>query len=232
MSRPIEEPTVVKAGSCTTSTHPAYGQISASRVSGGHGMLYGSDFLHRSYVAIRIKRPEPHRDLSSDWHYAGKELIEVMLSEAQWATFVSAINVGEGVPCTIDHVLGEPAPSIPHRTQDDDFKNEVRVKLKRSMATLQGLLERAQSHTSGLSKAKAADLTGPIKSVIQELQLNLPFVADCFDEHVEEKIEKAKVEMHGYMTGMMMWAGMQALTNGVELLQLSADTSGVVDGDG
>lgn len=115
-----------------------------------------------------------------------------MLSEAQWATFVSAMNVGEGVPCTINHVMGEPAPSIPHRTQDEAFKNEVHVKLKRSTATLQGLPERVQSHASGLSGAKAADLTGPIKSVIQELQLNLPFVADCFDEHFEEKIEKSK----------------------------------------
>lgn len=38
--------------------------------------------------------------------------------------------------------------------------------------------------------------------------------------------------MHGYMTGMMMRAGMQGSTNGAELLQLSADESGVVDGDG
>lgn len=33
--------------------HPAYGQISASRVS-GERVLYGSDFRHRNFVQIRI----------------------------------------------------------------------------------------------------------------------------------------------------------------------------------
>ena len=44
-----------------------------------------------------------------------------------------------------------------------------------------------------------------------ELSSNLPFVADSFDEHVEEKIEKAKQEVHGYMNGVLTRAGDRAV---------------------
>jgi hypothetical protein len=78
-----------------TTTHPAFGQIGASRVS-GHIQLYDSDFHHNAYMTISIRRSELHRSLNRDWHYGRDELIEVALSEAQWATFVSAPNIGSG----------------------------------------------------------------------------------------------------------------------------------------
>ena len=47
-------------------SHPAYGQISAHRVTGG-AVLYGSDFRHDGYVEITIKRSEMNRTLARDW---------------------------------------------------------------------------------------------------------------------------------------------------------------------
>jgi hypothetical protein len=93
-------------------THPAYAQISASNVSGG-AYLYGSDFKHHNYVVIRIKRSEMSRNLSNDWPFAREELIEVAVSESQWATFVSSMNRGEGVQCTLQSVQGKSVPQIP-----------------------------------------------------------------------------------------------------------------------
>jgi hypothetical protein len=87
--------------------HPAYGMIGASRVSGG-AYLYGSDFRHQHWMTIRIHHGRLLRsDLSYDHYMAEGQIIEVELSEAQWATFVSAANVGDGVPCTINWVVGE-----------------------------------------------------------------------------------------------------------------------------
>lgn len=92
--------------------HPAYGQIGASRTYGGGRALYGSDFRHNSSVTIRISESEVTRDLSRDWPHATREIVEVTLSEAQWATFVSSLNMGEGTQCTLAHVMGERKPPI------------------------------------------------------------------------------------------------------------------------
>src|SRR4051812_19636627 len=114
MKRPEDqEPTVEESahggGRSTTERHPAYGMIGASRVNwAGNGTnLFGSDFRHRNTVRIQIHGADVRRDLSHDWIHADsrRSLVEVELSEAQWAGFVSTLNVGDGVACTIRHVV-------------------------------------------------------------------------------------------------------------------------------
>ena len=208
----IEEPKIEKVDHHgTTMTHPAFAQIGASRVSGGR-TLYGSDFLHQNYVSIKLNRSKLKRSLSQDWHFGGEELFEIEMSEAQWATFVSSMNVGHGVPCTISHIDRKAMPGIPFRTQDSEFKNDVRDHANKSVDHLKALLKTVEANTVGLSKARQNELLQPIKDAITEISSNLPFVADAFDKHVETKIEAAKVEMHGYMAGVLHSAGLQALT--------------------
>src|SRR3954470_19367469 len=120
--RKAEKPTTEivdqKSGTEEIEKHPAYGQIAASRVtSGGGATLYGSDFKHSNFITIRVHASEQHRSLSHDWHYARDMLCEVALSEAQWATFVSSLNAGMGVPCTLSYVAPDgigPVPEIDH----------------------------------------------------------------------------------------------------------------------
>ena len=117
MTTAYENPVTVTEDShgsrdATRTTHPAFAQITASRVS-GHSILYGSDFDHNHYVTISISRSELCRNLSNDWYHSREELIEVALSEAQWATFVSSMNQGSGVACTLQHFNGKMIPQLP-----------------------------------------------------------------------------------------------------------------------
>ena len=41
------------------------------------------------------------------------------MSYSGWARFVSEMNQGTGVPCTLDHVAGERMPTIPYRREVD-----------------------------------------------------------------------------------------------------------------
>jgi hypothetical protein len=136
----------------TAYTHPAFGQISASRVTGST-TLFGSDFLHQHYVTIKVNRAELNRDLSRDWHFQREEIVEVALSEAQWATFVSSMNVGAGSQCTIQRVQGEQMPSIPVRVQEDEFKEELR-------STVAGLTERIDATICQMKEGIGASLSG------------------------------------------------------------------------
>ncbi len=53
-----------------TFEHPAFGQISASRVTGS-ASLYGSDFEHHAFVEVRISRSQLKRSLARDRFFPG-----------------------------------------------------------------------------------------------------------------------------------------------------------------
>jgi hypothetical protein len=108
-------------------THPAYGQITASRVSSSpRTLLYGSEFGHGHYIVVTIKGSELHRSVGRDWHMARDEIISVALSESQWATFLSTLNHGSGSCCTIEHVLRKQVPAIASKKdRHKQFGSEV-----------------------------------------------------------------------------------------------------------
>lgn len=223
--RETEEPAVIKtkgAGNMDeeTVTHPAFAQIGASRVS-GFTPLYGSDFLHNAFMTVTISTSQLRRSLSNDWHYAPNEIIEVAMTEAQWATFVSSPNVGSGVPCTLQHIQGKRVPGLPDPPErSSQFGREARETMDDALTALKELMDKIDG--LGLSKAKADTLKNSVRTAHMQISSNIPFVAKQFDEHMEATVEKAKAEVHGYMTGALMRSGLDALANGPPPLQLEA----------
>ena len=218
MTRPIENFTIKSDGAHhdTVTTHPAFAQIGAYRTSGGHTALYGSDFNHNAYMTIRISRSELRRGLHRDWHYGRQEIVEVALSEAQWATFVSSPNVGSGVPCTLQALQGVTVPGLPDPTnRSDQFRQEMREKLERSVQKVADTL--AGLDALGLPKGKTATLRDTLKGLLTELHSNIPFAASQFEEHMEDTVEKAKQEVHGYMVGVLQRAGIEAIASNMPL---------------
>lgn len=211
MKRETIRPTVTEAErNSTYIEHPAFGMIRASRVS-GNASLFGSDFVHHNYVTITICKAKTRRELSTDWDFAGDELIEVNLSEAQWATFVSSMNVGSGVTCTIDHILGEYLPFLPQPEQSNQqFKDEM----QQQMADMQKELQSMASTLEGaISKTKATELKTRMERLSSRLTGNLGFVAKQFDEHMERITEKAKIEINAHAINLVHQAGLEALAN-------------------
>lgn len=221
--RPTQEPEVSTGGVNDQGqkfTHPAFGQIAASRVN-GLNVLYGSDFMHHGYVAIRISRSELHRDLSHDWPYAREELIEVALSEAQWATFVSSLNIGSGVQCTIQRHEGRMVTGLPD-PQDTtaQFKAEADESLAMAIAELERLGSLIESEDLKVSGKARAQMRDAVRTAVMNLRSNLPFVARSFGEHIQRRAEKAKVEVMAWMHRTIQRAGLQALTKGETPLEL------------
>lgn len=226
MARKEEAPTIetlphAGGGTETVMRHPAYAQIGASRVS-GQARLYGSDFQHQNYINVRIYESEMHRSLSNDWPFAGREYIEVALSEAQWATFVSSMNVGHGVPCTLERRDGKSVPAIapPEVDPHEKFEDDAREKLTRALGELD--LLRLEIDALKVSEKQKAALASRVNMARQQMVSNVPFVLKQFGEHMEHTIEKAKVEVNAYVTGAVMRAGLKALggSEEVPLLEL------------
>lgn len=228
--RPVEEPAIKPDGrDATVASHPAYAQISASRVSGS-ATLYGSDFTHGGYVSIRIAASTMRRNLSHDMPMASiQPMIEVSLSEAQWAHFVSSMNIGMGTQCTLTCRDGQPVPGIPEPvSRKSQFAGESSARMKLAMDSLAAL--RKAIEQAGLSKVKAAELLSKVYTAQRNIGDNQQFVADMFSEHMEKTIEAAKIEVNGYVNGAMRHAGLQALAaqqSGVAPLRL--DFPGVTE---
>lgn len=191
--------------------HPAYGQIAVSRVSGGR-YLYGSDFEHSNYVVVRISESQLNRTLNRDWPFARKEIIEVALTEAQWATFVSSFNQGSGVQCTIERREGVGmVPGFPAPNRADKFKIEVAEDLKSIIEQLTDLKKAFEENTTGLSKKAAATLLEKVNKALRVADDHVPFAQKQFEEHMEDVKEKTKAEVHGYLSHQINRLGLDAI---------------------
>lgn len=186
--------------------HPAYGMIGASRTQTTGAALAGSDFLHRSYITIRVHEAQLVRGLASDRWHAGNQLVEVALSEAQWATFLSTLNMGDGVPATIQRRESGQVPGIePVTDRRAQHHDEIGQTLRDALTLLSGLSDDIEAgRGKGVLREK-------LRRAVQELEANLPFVADQFDEAAEKTVERAKIEVEAYLTSAVHRAGLTAL---------------------
>lgn len=216
-----EKPVVHKSDSHledTRETHPAYGMIGASRVTGS-ASLAGSDFKHQHYVCVEIRHGHISRSLSNDRWHGDKSIVRVAMSEAQWATFVSSMNVGFGVPCTLEWTKeAGRLPAIEHTTdRAGQFKGEVHQTMQDALAKMQEAYDAAPTK-------KLKDMIG---RAMTEIRSNVSFVQDQFAEHMEHTVEKAKIEVNAYVTSAVQRAGLQAIAGGeIKLLKSTGDRDG------
>jgi len=194
----------------TRITHPCFAQIGASRVMGS-ASLYGSDFEHNNYVEITVRSSELHRSLSRDWHFGRGELISVKLSEAQWATFVSAMNAGSGTPCTLVHTNRESVPQLESPVNSTDkFDAEMVDRMAVAESELENLRHLIRNEKSLSGKKKEA-LISKVDCAKMNISSNVKFVAEQFGEHMEDTKEKAKIEIEAYLRNTIARAGIESL---------------------
>lgn len=215
--------------------HPAFGQIGASRVQ-GDTVLHGTDFIHHNFIKINITRSELNRDLSRDWHFPREELIEVWISEAQWATFVSTLNHGTGIPCTLVNVGREQMPELPRREQTNVVDEELTALLKDMEATMTAAYEDIAGEIGRALPVKKRDaILNKIHAVRRKLGDSLPFMSKQFRKSMDRTIEHAKIEVEAHMHATVQRAGMAhlGLTAAVEMpitKQIAAVDEEVKDG--
>lgn len=207
--RPIEEPKEGQGHDGKSITHPAFGQVVVSKVS-GRTTLYGSDFDHNQFVEVTLYESELRRYLSHDWAFSGKRIVAFCMSEAQWAAMVSSFGNGSGTQVTISEREGVGlVPTFPLRDAGQFFKAEGDARVDIVDQRL-AELETAVSEVSLSGKAKA-NLLGKIRSARQEIKSNLPFVAKSFSQHLETRLEKAKVEVNAWIQNTIARAGLAAI---------------------
>lgn len=77
--------------------HPFYGAITIGRLSSGDAHpMYGSSIKHRDTIRLTVHHGECTRMLSEDWYSPRDKIVEVEMTQNQWAELVSSVGLGAG----------------------------------------------------------------------------------------------------------------------------------------
>lgn len=200
MPREIEQPTVNERGD---ETHPAWGMIGASRGQAGPpgAVLFDSDIRHQHLITVTLGVASRKRDLNHDRLHREREIFEIEMSEAQWAAFVSSMNSGNGVPCTIRRREGKVVPGVPFSPRMDESMAEVKGAADKA---LKQIVEAFEAYTE---KKNAANLR-TLKYAIENAPSNLTFAAKSLSEHAENVVQKARFDIEAMVLAQAQQLGL------------------------
>jgi hypothetical protein len=199
--------------------HDAFGLVRINRIEGGSQTLFQSDLKHDRSIELTISTATLDRGLHSDWVHAKSEIVQVRMSQAQWATLVSSMNMGSGVPCTIQHIQHKRMPVIDATPKRETFESEIKQftsKIISKAAQLEKILEEMLKQSS-IKKGDMKNLQGGLRNIIQDLHSNLPFIEKCFHEEMETTTEAAKAEVENYLLTTVINRGLEAIRNPLQL---------------
>lgn len=207
--REIEEPSIDKYGN---QVHPAFGLIGAHRGSRSEGaILFDSDIGHRNTISVRIQGASRKRSLHSDWIHGTQQYIEVEMSEAQWASFVSSMNVGDGVPCTLRFADHKIVPELPVETrlaqtmqETHDAAHEAYDNIKKAMVAYEATLS-----TKAPAKERAAALRA-LHFAIEHASANVDFAGKMLIEQSENVVTRARADIEAFVVTKARQLGVDA----------------------
>lgn len=213
-------------------SHESFGLVGFYR-SQGSRRLFGSHIEnHASFITMRVHRAARRHGLSRDWYGTdgGRlPIVEVCMSAAQFAQAITSMNMGEGVPCTIESVEGISMEEVPAEVVAENVK--IRAGFEEKIGGVVQLLAEAHKEMDGvveskstISKGRARDMVAILGKALQEMRSNAPFVVSSFQESAEKVVTSAKAEIEAFTALALRRAGMEHMR-----LQAPEETKKLMD---
>lgn len=182
-------------------THPSYAVVNLHRCS-GDTELFDSAMTHQHYIAISIKLASKHTNGAHDFIFGGTELIEVAMSESQFARAITSMNMGSGAPCTLQRYNGEMIDQPEAEDRLNSHRDMVADKLGDAMERQEKLGAqvakwRAEKHRPTLKELDS--LAEELQQASAHFQSNMTYYAGAFEEHMERVVDDAKTEVEAHM---------------------------------
>jgi hypothetical protein len=210
MQRNISEPTIDKYGA---EVHPAFGMIHAARVTSTPGVvLFQSDIKHGETIRITVERASRKRDLNHDYvHGSSRGLIEVEMSMAQWASFVSSMNTS-GVPCTVRSTETDYwVDDLPYQPRLKESMDEVADVAERLFAEAREALAEYEEAVENKAGAKVLrEKRRKLHFALENSKSNVVFAAESLNEHTESVVQKARADVEAMVGAEVQRRGLEA----------------------
>ena len=195
--------------------HESYGKISIHRIQNGNAKrLFGSDVKHHNTIQIEIKQCSVDRHLNEEWYYGENILAEIELSPVQFAEAITNMNT-EGVPCTIRYINGKNIDNPPEiLNKKEIFRKEFKEDLDKISNNLQESINAIQESISSkkpLNKSQKELVLNNLYKLQQDLNSNMPYMAEKFDEQMDKSISHGKAEIEAYVQNKITSLGLEKL---------------------
>lgn len=194
--------------------HESYGMIGFSRVSSSHGAnFFGSSIRSSHFIELTIRRAERHRHLNQYWYHGRNELINIRLSPNQFADLLTSLNIGFGVPCTIQHVNQERMPDCPAIDQRTKYEDEFEADVKKTVADAETLVKNIKTafDKPSLGKKERAEIAKQLDLLVGHIRGGMPFIQSQFNEAMDKTVTEAKGEVEAFVNHKIHSLGINAL---------------------
>lgn len=187
--------------------HPSWALIGVSRVQSGKGVpMFDSDVKHTNFVVMRVQTATRIRDLHRDWISSDQIILEIEMSEVQYASMISTMNSGDGVPATIRYTRDGnlvQVPGAPFDSRLEQTHNEVTAKTEETFGRIE------EAFKVYKAKPNAANRRA-LEVAIQNASANIDFAAKKMTEHAEAVVQKARADIEAMMANAAAQRGLSA----------------------
>lgn len=209
--------------------HPSFGMLSLSRIHGKSGYLFGTEIQSDNFIELTLSEGELDRDLSNDWFYGKKPLFKVKMSANQFSELITTLNIGSGVPVTIEEILGERIEQCTDMESKKTYThNQFRQRMAELMVDINKRWKQAEKiiDKKTLTKDDQRELKMFYDKLTTEVKSNIPFFAKAFQEVMDKVVLDAKTEIDSALLHSVVAAGIKALgldENGNSTKSISQD---------
>lgn len=193
--------------------------VSFSRISGNPGKLFGSPLTdHQNFVRLRLGRAERTHRLGEDGFFGQDgDIVEANLSAAQFAELITTMNIGQGVPCTVVRLGGQPVEPCPDEPTEQQlvqagFESDAKS-LAAEMEAARGEIAAAFESKKSLGKHDREKILKRLDRMIRSVKEDMPFMLDQFRQAAQRMANAAKTEIDAFVSACAMAEGMRSLAD-------------------
>lgn len=207
-------------------SHPSFGMVSVSRytcVPAQH--FFGSAIAHNAGVSLTVSKASKHRNLSSNFYFEDDELIEINMTEAQFAELMCSFN-SSGVPCTLNHVNRHAAntyaeisvPPCPERNERKEIESEFKREMKNLSTGLQDLIDKARMFQTkpSINRQDRKEFLAIAETLQRKIDSCLPFIHSQFNEAMDSVLVHAKADLESFTGQILRQAGLDSVRDRVK----------------
>ena len=196
--------------------HPSYGTISLHRASvgGGGADLFMSSVKNGNVVVLEICHADRTRaSTHSDYVHSKDPIVQIYMSELQFAQAITSFGIGGGVPCTINRINNQAVEDCPPDTRFREFNAEIKLDADETSSDLDELRTMIDElvEQPRVNKSQIRDLASKMDKVLRDLKSNVPFLAKQIQEHTEDVINDAQAQIDGHILDRVQRLGLGSL---------------------
>lgn len=203
--------------------HKSWGMVGLSRVFySGSRELFGSDITNHTGIVLTLKHAQKQRELGRDWTLGDDMICRIVLSPNQFAEMVSNMNVGDGVPCTIEYIQGEgyiefmPEDNKLVKIEVDRMEKDAEMmqRLKDSAKQLDRLIKDKK-----MPKTVGEEIVGELCAVHSYLDASgSDFLRDQAKREISDMVVEAKTQVSDYVNHKIFSVGLEKLMSASDMM--------------